>query len=52
MARVNTKEQFVPPNPNELERTALISRGRAFNGTRSISVSTEGFSRLSVGGAT
>src|SRR5690349_2189915 len=43
-------DAFVPPKPNELDRTVLISFLRAFSGTRSMSVSTEGFSRLRVGG--
>src|SRR5687768_12769843 len=43
-------DAFVPPKPNELDRTVLISFLRAFNGTKSMSVSTDGFSRLRVGG--
>src|SRR5690606_12612498 len=45
-------DALVPPKPNELERTVLISRLRGLWGTRSIQLSTEGLSRLSVGGAT
>ena len=42
----------MPPKPNEFDRTTLISRSTFFSGARSISVSTEGSSRFSVGGAT
>jgi hypothetical protein len=45
-------EALVPPKPNELDSATLISRLRALSGARSISVSTEGSSRFSVGGAT
>ena len=43
-------DAFVPPKPNELDSATLISRFFASCGTRSIAVSTEGLSRLSVGG--
>src|ERR1700710_3164174 len=46
-----TREALVPPKPNEFDNATLISRGRAFCGTRSIAVSTDGLSRLMVGGA-
>ena len=42
----------MPPNPNEFDNTTLISRSRDVFGTRSIAVSTDGLSRLIVGGAT
>src|ERR1700742_4344985 len=45
-------EALVPPKPKELESATLISRLRAACGTRSIPVSTDGLSRLMVGGAT
>lgn len=51
-ARRNTSDAFVPPNPKELDSATLISRLRALCGTRSIGVSTDGLSRLMVGGAT
>ena len=44
-------EALVPPKPNELDSTVSISRFCALCGTRSMAVSTEGLSRLSVGGA-
>src|SRR4051794_36905407 len=50
-ARRNTSEALVPPKPNELDSTTSILRWRAVCGTRSIGVSTEGSSRLMVGGA-
>src|SRR5215475_11783189 len=50
--RRNTSEAFVPPNPNEFDKTTSISRSRALCGTRSTVDLTEGLSRLSVGGAT
>ena len=40
----------MPPNPKELERATLMSSFFGLCGTRSISVSTEGLSRLIVGG--
>ena len=42
----------MPPKPNELDRTTSTSRSRALCGTRSIGVSTDGLSRLMVGGTT
>src|SRR6202022_1750043 len=50
--RCTITEALVPPKPNEFDSTTLISRLRGACGTRSIAVSTEGFSRLIVGGAT
>src|SRR5712691_1181956 len=50
--RRNTSDALVPPKPNELESTTSMLRLRAWCGTRSIGVSTDGLSRLSVGGAT
>src|SRR5439155_10966989 len=50
--RRNTREALVPPNPKEFDNTTSILRSRALCGTRSIGVSTDGLSRLSVGGAT
>jgi hypothetical protein len=47
----NTSEALVPPNPKELESAVSIERFAALCGTRSIGVSTEGLSRLIVGGA-
>src|ERR1700744_2790139 len=44
-------DALVPPNPKELDRAMLISRLRGVSGTRSIAVSTAGWSRLMVGGA-
>src|SRR6266571_2584553 len=44
-------EALVPPKPKEFDSATLISRLRAACGTRSIVVSTDGFSRLMVGGA-
>src|SRR5437660_10127289 len=44
-------DALVPPKPNEFDSATLISRLRATFGTRSIAVSTEGLSRLMVGGA-
>src|ERR1700676_3495249 len=49
--RCTITEALVPPKPNEFDSTTLISRLRGACGTRSIAVSTEGFSRLIVGGA-
>src|ERR1700755_3655852 len=45
-------EALVPPKPKEFDSATLISRLRGAFGTRSIAVSTEGLSRLMVGGAT
>src|SRR3984885_6059959 len=45
-------DALVPPNPNEFDNATLISRLRGVSGTRSIAVSTDGLSRLMVGGAT
>src|ERR1700678_2111139 len=50
--RRNTSDALVPPNPNEFDSTTSMLRDFAFSGTRSITVSTDGFSRLRVGGAT
>src|SRR5262249_27753149 len=44
-------DALVPPKPNEVDSTVVISRFRALCGTRSIAVSTDGLSRLMVGGA-
>src|SRR5262249_26105704 len=52
ITRRKITDALVPPKPNELDRTTLISRLRGASGTRSIAVSTEGLSRLMVGGAT
>src|SRR5208283_1847673 len=51
-ARRSSRDALVPPNPKELESTTSIFRLRATCGTRSIAVSTDGLSRLRVGGAT
>jgi len=48
---VKPGEALVPPKPNEFDSATLTSRSRALCGTRSIGVSTEGLSRLIVGGA-
>src|SRR3977135_2380006 len=45
-------DALVPPKPNEFDSATLISRLRGTCGTRSIAVSTDGLSRLMVGGAT
>src|SRR5437667_12851808 len=50
--RRKTKDALVPPNPNELDSTTSISRSLERCGTRSIGVSTDGLSKLMVGGAT
>src|SRR5215470_5649086 len=50
--RRNTSEALVPPNPNELESVILMGRLRALRGTRSRAVSTDGLSKLIVGGTT
>src|SRR5437762_14105601 len=50
--RRKTNDALVPPNPNELDSTTSISRSLERCGTRSIGVSTDGLSRLMVGGAT
>lgn len=50
--RRKISDALVPPNPKELDSATLISRLRALCGTRSIGVSTDGLSRLMVGGAT
>ena len=42
----------MPPKPKEFDSATSISRLRAVCGTRSIAVSTDGFSRLIVGGTT
>src|SRR5437899_3484127 len=49
--RCTITEALVPPKPNELDSATSISRLRGACGTRSIAVSTDGFSRLMVGGA-
>src|SRR5258706_13810416 len=49
--RCTITEALVPPKPNEFDSATLISRLRGACGTRSIAVSTDGFSRLMVGGA-
>src|ERR1700724_407007 len=50
--RCTITEALVPPKPNEFDSATLISRFRGTCGTRSIAVSTDGLSRLMVGGAT
>src|SRR5690606_31742271 len=50
--RRNTSDALVPPKPNEFDKATLISRFTALCGARSIAVSTDGLSRLIVGGAT
>ena len=50
--RRKISEALVPPNPNEFDNTTSMPRLRDWCGTRSRGVSTEGLSRLSVGGAT
>src|SRR3977135_3455966 len=49
--RCTITEALVPPKPNEFDSATLISRLRGAFGTRSIAVSTDGLSRLMVGGA-
>src|SRR6266481_713471 len=49
--RCTITDALVPPKPNEFESATLISRLRGVCGTRSIAVSTDGLSRLMVGGA-
>src|ERR1700733_7746923 len=49
--RCTITDALVPPKPNEFDNATLISRWRGFCGTRSIAVSTDGLSRLMVGGA-
>src|SRR6202051_2968862 len=49
--RCTITDALVPPKPNELDSATLISRLRGAFGTRSIAVSTDGLSRLMVGGA-
>src|SRR5262249_43624132 len=51
-ARRNISDALVPPKPKELDKATSISRLCALCGTRSIGVSTDGLSRLMVGGAT
>src|SRR6476620_909798 len=51
-ARRNTSEALVPPKPNEFDSTTSTLRLRDSCGTRSIAVSTDGLSRLIVGGTT
>src|SRR5690606_11398081 len=43
---------LVPPNPNEFDIAAFTGRFFAFSGVKSMADSTDGFSRLSVGGTT
>src|SRR5262245_58052302 len=50
--RRRISEALVPPKPNEFDSTVSMFRRRAWCGTRSIAVATDGLSRLSVGGAT
>src|SRR6202162_4341253 len=49
--RCTITEALVPPKPNEFDNATLISLLRGVCGTRSIAVSTDGLSRLIVGGA-
>src|SRR4051812_43209189 len=49
--RLRINEALVPPKPKELDSATSICRSRALCGTRSILVSTDGLSRLMVGGA-
>src|SRR5438067_4780858 len=51
-AELKTSVALVPPNPNEFESTVEIGIFLARCGTRSMAVSTDGLSRLMVGGAT
>src|SRR5262249_21511160 len=51
-SRRNTRDAFVPPKPNELDKTTSMSRLCALCGTKSRGVSTDGLSRVTVGGAT
>ena len=44
----NTTWLLVPPNPKEFDRALLTFLSRAYFGTKSILVSTAGFSRLIV----
>src|SRR6202020_2154959 len=48
--RCMTTDALVPPKPNEFDSTVWTSRLRGVRGTRSIHVSTDGLSRLMVGG--
>src|SRR3712207_6327817 len=48
--RRKIKDALVPPNPKEFDRATLISLRLAVLGTRSMAVSTDGLSRLIVGG--
>ncbi len=50
--RRKTSDALVPPKPNEFDRTTSISFFFDRCGTRSIGVSTDGLSRLMVGGTT
>src|SRR2546427_650891 len=45
-------DALVPPKPKEFDRTTSMTRLFERCGTRSIAVSTDGLSRLMVGGAT
>ncbi len=51
LLRRKISDALVPPKPNEFDSTVLIGRCRALWGTRSMAVSTDGLSRLMVGGA-
>ena len=50
-SRRKTNDALVPPKPNEFDSTVSIFRFFERCGTRSIAVSTDGLSRLIVGGA-
>ena len=50
--RLKITDALVPPNPKEFDSATLISFGFDLCGTRSIAVSTDGLSRLMVGGTT
>ena len=43
-----TKDAFVPPNPNELDKTTFISRSTAFKGAK-LSVDWTGSFKFKVG---
>src|SRR3712207_2701326 len=48
--RRKIKDALVPPNPKEFERATSMRLRLAVLGTRSMAVSTDGLSRLIVGG--
>src|SRR4029079_3677283 len=50
--RRKIRDAFVPPKPKEFDSAVSTSRLRIWWGTRSIGVSTDGLSRLIVGGTT